>query len=66
MTAAPAAPVGGLFGGGLGSMVVAAWGCNGAYAPAGGVSMAAAIALLPRRPGRTTGVTTSPEPQPAG
>ncbi|AKJ09580.1 hypothetical protein ABB07_05980 [Streptomyces incarnatus] len=36
----------------LGSMVVGAWGYNGAYALAGGVSMvAAAIALLLRRPG---------------
>ncbi|WP_199811629.1 OFA family MFS transporter [Streptomyces sp. NRRL S-340] len=45
--------VSGLFGGGLGSMVVGAWGYDGAYALAGGVSMvAAALALLLRRPGR--------------
>ncbi|MFG2497656.1 OFA family MFS transporter [Streptomyces sp. NPDC048441] len=45
--------VSGLFGGGLGSMVVAAWGYNGAYALAGGISMlAAAVALLLRQPGR--------------
>ncbi|MEV5102133.1 OFA family MFS transporter [Streptomyces massasporeus] len=45
--------ISGLFGGGLGSMVVAAWGYNGAYALAGGVSMlAAVVALLLRRPGR--------------
>ncbi|GGL80258.1 MFS transporter [Streptomyces fumigatiscleroticus] len=44
--------ISGLFGGGLGSMVVAAWGYDGAYALAGGVSMvAAAIALLLRQPG---------------
>jgi hypothetical protein len=34
-------------------MVVAAWGYDGAYAPAGGVSLAAAIALPLRQPGRT-------------
>ncbi|MFB6671402.1 OFA family MFS transporter [Streptomyces sp. NPDC057684] len=45
--------ISGLFGGGLGSMVVAAWGYNGAYALAGGISMvAAAFALLLRQPGR--------------
>lgn len=45
--------ISGLFGGGLGSMVVAAWGYNGAYALAGGVSMlAAVVALLLRQPGR--------------
>lgn len=48
--------VSGLFGGGLGSMVVGAWGYDGAYALAGGVSMvAAALALLLRRPGRGDG-----------
>ncbi|WP_369173834.1 OFA family MFS transporter [Streptomyces sp. R28] len=47
--------ISGLFGGGLGSMVVAAWGYDGAYALAGGVSLvAAAIALLLRQPGRTS------------
>ncbi|MFI2203289.1 MFS transporter [Streptomyces sp. NPDC020192] len=55
--------VSGLFGGGLGSLVVDAWGYNGAYALAGGVSMvAAAIALLLRQPGwegRATAVPTS-------
>ncbi|MGW2703898.1 MFS transporter [Streptomyces sp. NPDC001340] len=50
--------ISGLFGGGLGSMVVGAWGYNGAYALAGCVSMvAAAIALLLRQPGRTGGTT---------
>ncbi|WP_405775148.1 OFA family MFS transporter [Streptomyces sp. NBC_00859] len=45
--------VSGLFGGGLGSMVVDAWGYDGAYALAGSVSMVAAvIALLLRQPGR--------------
>ncbi|MET8975372.1 OFA family MFS transporter [Streptomyces sp. NPDC004539] len=45
--------VSGLFGGGLGSLVVASWGYDGAYALAGGVSMVAAlIALLLRQPGR--------------
>lgn len=64
--------VSGLFGGGLGSMVVGAWGYNGAYALAGGVSMAAAgIALLLRQPGRSSGEITSttqplPQPRPAG
>ncbi|MFJ3443682.1 OFA family MFS transporter [Streptomyces sp. NPDC086081] len=54
--------ISGLFGGGLGSMVVAAWGYNGAYALAGGVSMlAAAVALLLRRPGRAPTL-----PRPAG
>jgi MFS family permease len=52
--------ISGLFGGGLGSMVVAAWGYNGAYALAGGVSMAAAaIALLLRQPGRGKGSVVS-------
>ncbi|MBP5935821.1 OFA family MFS transporter [Streptomyces sp. LBUM 1476] len=45
--------VSGLFGGGLGSLVVASWGYDGAYALAGGVSMVAAvIALLLRQPGK--------------
>ncbi|MFI6560473.1 OFA family MFS transporter [Streptomyces sp. NPDC050534] len=58
--------VSGLFGGGLGSMVVAAWGYNGAYALAGGVSMiAAAIALLLRQPGRSSRDALTPQPQPA-
>ncbi|MCX5239152.1 OFA family MFS transporter [Streptomyces prunicolor] len=59
--------VSGLFGGGLGSMVVASWGYNGAYALAGGVSMvAAAIALLLRQPGRgDRELTQVPQPQPA-
>ncbi|MGW1287456.1 OFA family MFS transporter, partial [Streptomyces sp. NPDC002586] len=56
--------VSGLFGGGLGSMVVDAWGYNGAYALAGGVSMvAAAIALLLRRPGRDGRRTPTPAPR---
>ncbi|MYT30271.1 MULTISPECIES: OFA family MFS transporter [unclassified Streptomyces] len=45
--------VSGLFGGGLGSTVVGAWGYNGAYLLAGGVSLvAAAFTLLLHQPGR--------------
>ncbi|MFI1203414.1 OFA family MFS transporter [Streptomyces sp. NPDC020883] len=45
--------VSGLFGGGLGSAVVGAWGYNGAYLLAGGVSLvAAAFTLLLHQPGR--------------
>ncbi|GHJ99424.1 MFS transporter [Streptomyces sp. Y2F8-2] len=59
--------VSGLFGGGLGSMVVGAWGYNGAYALAGGVSMvAAALALLLRQPGRGDTAAGTPAPQAAG
>ncbi|MBB5798903.1 MFS family permease [Streptomyces caelestis] len=55
--------ISGLFGGGLGSMVVAAWGYDGAYALAGVTSMiAAAIALLLRQPGRTRGGASTPQP----
>ncbi|MEW2295486.1 OFA family MFS transporter [Streptomyces sp. NPDC006743] len=55
--------VSGLFGGGLGSMVVGAWGYDGAYALAGGVSMvAAALALLLRRPGRGDGCPVAAGP----
>ncbi|MEU1294067.1 OFA family MFS transporter [Streptomyces sp. NPDC005840] len=58
--------ISGLFGGGLGSLVVAAWGYDGAYALAGGVSMAAAaIALLLRQPGRAAAKTTA-VPRPTG
>ncbi|MYW62719.1 MFS transporter [Streptomyces sp. SID8379] len=47
--------ISGLFGGGLGSMVVGAWGYDGAYALAGGTSLIAAlITLLLRQPGRPT------------
>ncbi|WP_327294269.1 MULTISPECIES: OFA family MFS transporter [unclassified Streptomyces] len=57
--------VSGLFGGGLGSMVVDAWGYNGAYALAGGISMvAAAIALLLRQPGRPRAADIAPNPLP--
>ncbi|WP_416970060.1 OFA family MFS transporter [Streptomyces sp. 4F14] len=50
--------VSGLFGGGLGSLVVSSWGYDGAYALAGGVSMAAAaVALLLRQPGRARPAT---------
>ena len=35
--------ISGLFGGGLGAMVVGAWGYDGAYALAGGISMVAAV-----------------------
>jgi hypothetical protein len=45
-------------------MVVAAWGYNGAYALAGGISMlAAAIALLLRQPGRGGRSTAPAQPQ---
>ncbi|MGY0490712.1 OFA family MFS transporter [Streptomyces sp. WG-D5] len=45
--------VSGLFGGGMGSMVVSAWGYNGAYALAGGTSLiAAVIAMTLQQPGR--------------
>ncbi|MFF9525665.1 OFA family MFS transporter [Streptomyces achromogenes] len=59
--------ISGLFGGGLGSMVVGAWGYDGAYALAGGVSMvAAALALLLRQPGRgDTDRVPAPAPRPA-
>ncbi|UFR01150.1 OFA family MFS transporter [Streptomyces sp. Go40/10] len=59
--------VSGLFGGGLGSMVVGAWGYDGAYALAGGVSMVAAgLALLLRQPGRAGGpAVPSARPHPA-
>ncbi|GAA1360317.1 OFA family MFS transporter [Streptomyces beijiangensis] len=43
--------VSGLFGGGLGAMVVDSWGYDGAYAMAGGVSLVAAtLSLLLRQP----------------
>ncbi|GGU74376.1 MFS transporter [Streptomyces albospinus] len=57
--------VSGLFGGGLGSMVVTAWGYNGAYALAGGVSVVAAVfALLLHQPGRTRLRDVTPHPHP--
>lgn len=57
--------VSGLFGGGLGSMAVGAWGYNGAYALAGGTSMvAAACALLLHQPGRPRLRDVPPDPQP--
>ncbi|MGP8297675.1 OFA family MFS transporter [Streptomyces inhibens] len=57
--------VSGLFGGGLGSMVVDAWGYNGAYALAGGISMvAAAFALLLHQPGRIRVRDVAPNPRP--
>jgi hypothetical protein len=54
------------FGGGLGSMVVAAWGCNGAYAQAAGVSMVAAVALLLRQPGHPGNRTRTAQPRATG
>lgn len=46
-------------------MVVDAWGRNGAYALAGGISMVAArVALLLRRPGRTRVRDITPNPLP--
>ncbi|MGW7572544.1 OFA family MFS transporter [Streptomyces sp. NPDC054765] len=57
--------ISGLFGGGLGSMVVEAWGYNGAYALAGGVSIVAAgCALLLHPPGRDRVREVAPRPQP--
>ncbi|MFE6739680.1 OFA family MFS transporter [Streptomyces tubercidicus] len=57
--------ISGLFGGGLGSMVVDSWGYDGAYALAGGISMvAAAVALLLRPPGRPRMRGIDPNPQP--
>jgi MFS family permease len=48
--------ISGLFGGGLGSMAVEAWGYSGAYILAGGISLvAAALALLLRNPGQPRG-----------
>ncbi|MFD7922866.1 OFA family MFS transporter [Streptomyces sp. NPDC059740] len=45
--------VSGLFGGGLGSLAVHAWGYDGAYLLAGGISLVAAVlALLLHQPGR--------------
>ncbi|MFE7117927.1 OFA family MFS transporter [Streptomyces sp. NPDC057654] len=60
--------VSGLFGGGLGAMVVSAWGFSGAYVLAGGISLvAAACSMLLRPPGqprapRRVKVKTSPLP----
>ncbi|MFF7652111.1 OFA family MFS transporter [Streptomyces sp. NPDC007983] len=57
--------ISGLFGGGLGSMVVDDWGYDGAYALAGGISMlAAAVALLLRQPGRPRVRDIAPNPRP--
>ncbi|MCB5905967.1 OFA family MFS transporter [Streptomyces pinistramenti] len=57
--------ISGLFGGGLGSMVVDSWGYYGAYAVAGGVSMVAAgCALLLRQPGRPRVRKVLPNPRP--
>lgn len=57
--------ISGLFGGGLGSMVVDDWGYDGAYALAGGISMlAAAVALLLRQPGRPRARDIAPNPRP--
>ncbi|WP_438484951.1 OFA family MFS transporter [Streptomyces sp. S186] len=57
--------VSGLFGGGLGSAVVGAWGYNGAYLLAGGVSLvAAAFTLLLRQPGRRRLCEATPDPRP--
>ncbi|MEE1748236.1 OFA family MFS transporter [Streptomyces sp. JV184] len=59
--------VSGLFGGGLGSMVVHAWGYDGAYALAGGISMVAAgITLMLRQPGRPRVRGTAPKRVPVG
>ncbi|HEY3688235.1 MAG TPA: OFA family MFS transporter [Streptosporangiaceae bacterium] len=53
--------VSGLFGGGLGAIVIAAWGYTGAYTLAGIMGfVSAAMALLLRQPGRSS--TPTPEP----
>ncbi|WP_052864185.1 OFA family MFS transporter [Streptomyces niger] len=57
--------VSGLFGGGMGAMVVESWGYYGAYALAGVISMASAlVALTLSQPGRPTtrGITANPQP----
>ncbi|MFF2655276.1 OFA family MFS transporter [Streptomyces sp. NPDC058045] len=58
--------ISGLFGGGLGAMVIDAWGYNGAYTLAGGISMVAAlIALTLTQPGRPPkGESPAPDPRP--
>ncbi|MGQ4511412.1 MFS transporter [Streptomyces sp. DW26H14] len=56
--------VSGLFGSGLGSMVIDSWGYNGAYVTAGVISLvAAALALLLRHPGAPRrGTVPNPNP----
>ncbi|GHH82043.1 MFS transporter [Streptomyces sulfonofaciens] len=58
--------VSGLFGGGLGSMVIDTWGYDGAYTTAGVVSLVAAgLALFLRHPGLPRGnkrITPNPQP----
>jgi len=57
--------VGGLAGGGLGAMVIAAWGYHGAYSLAGVIALvAAALSLLLRQPGRERLRDIRPNPQP--
>ncbi|AIA06981.1 OFA family MFS transporter [Streptomyces noursei] len=57
--------ISGLFGGGLGSMVVGAWGYDGAYLLAGGLSLvAAAFTLLLHQPGRPRPRDVAPNPRP--
>ncbi|MEW1657444.1 OFA family MFS transporter [Streptomyces sp. NPDC093707] len=57
--------ISGLFGGGLGSMVVSAWGYRGAYLLAGGISLiAAAFTLLLHQPGRPRLREVTPNPRP--
>ncbi|MGW5114046.1 OFA family MFS transporter [Streptomyces noursei] len=57
--------ISGLFGGGLGSMVVGAWGYDGAYLLAGGLSLvAAAFTLLLHQPGRPRLRDVAPNPRP--
>ncbi|TKA12097.1 OFA family MFS transporter [Actinacidiphila oryziradicis] len=55
----------GLAGGGLGSIVIDAWGYHGAYLLAGAISLlAAALTLLLRQPGRDRLRDIRPNPQP--
>ncbi|MFE4022247.1 OFA family MFS transporter [Streptomyces sp. NPDC059101] len=57
--------ISGLFGGGLGALVVSAWGYDGAYLLAGGVSLvAAAFTLMLHQPGRTRLRDVAPNPRP--
>jgi MFS family permease len=57
--------VSGLFGGGLGAVVVGAWGYSGAYALAGVIALlAAAMTLMLHQPGRPKIRKITPNPYP--
>ncbi len=54
-------------GAGMGSVVVAAWGYNGAFGLAGGISLFAGfVALFLTPPGRTRKKQVTPNPRPLG